>query len=171
MKKENMRLASGRRPIPLTRLSVATLVSLFLAFGCAAKGADQAAGTDRPNPTLKTAEIRVGPATIKVELARTELERERGLMFRKKLPDGTGMLFIFESDQRLSFWMKNTILPLSLAYVSSDGIIRQIIDLEPQSLEALQSERSVRYALEVPRGWFDRAGVKVGDSVQLPNQD
>lgn len=149
-------------------LLVAALAALALFFACAAKSADEAAGVTRPNPPLKTAEIRVGPATITVELARTELERERGLMFRKTLADGTGMLFIFDSDQRLSFWMKNTSLPLSLAYISSDGLIRQFVDLEPQSLEALQSERSVRYALEVPRGWFERAGVKVGDRVELP---
>jgi uncharacterized membrane protein (UPF0127 family) len=63
--------------------------------------------------------------------------------------------------------MKNTRLPLSLAYISSDGSIRQIVDLEPQSLASVQAERSVRYALEVPRGWFGRAGVRVGDIVRL----
>ena len=151
---------------------LAVLVALLAAAGCARQGTDQTAGSaaiiSKPNPTLHTEELRIGPTVIKAEIARTEGERERGLMYRSKLPDGTGMLFIFDSDQRLSFWMKNTLLPLSLAYISSDGVIRQIVDLEPQSLEAIQSERSVRYALEAPRGWFDRAGVKVGDSLQLP---
>ena len=169
MKREKAK--PGDRAALLSWLLAAALLVLSLGAGCAAKGADRNGGIDKPNPTLPTADIRVGPATIRVELARTELERERGLMFRKTLPDGSGMLFIFDGDQRLSFWMKNTLLPLSLAYISSDGTIRQIIDLEPQSLEALQSERSVRYALEVPRGWFGRAGVKVGDSVQIPNLD
>ena len=83
-------------------------------------------------------------------------------MFRKSLDDGKGMLFVFDRDEQLAFWMKNTSIPLSLAYIASDGTIRQIVDLEPQSLATVQAERSVRYALEVPRGWFDRAGVRVG---------
>ena len=111
--------------------------------------------------------IKIGGAQVLAELARNETERERGLMYRKSLEDGQGMLFVFDSDQQLSFWMKNTIIPLSLAYISSDGTIRQIVDLVPQSLASVQADRSVRYALEVPQGWFDRAGVRVGDMVDL----
>jgi uncharacterized membrane protein (UPF0127 family) len=77
------------------------------------------------------------------------------------------MLFIFDAVGDYPFWMKNTLIPLSLAYISSDGSIRQIVDLEPQSLASVQAERSVRYALEMPRGWFERAGVRVGDLVRL----
>jgi uncharacterized protein len=123
--------------------------------------------TDSPNPKLAAATLKVGGAQVIAELARTDAERERGLMFRTSLSEGSGMLFIFDKDDRLSFWMKNTKLSLSIAYIASDGTIRQIADLEPESLATLQSERSVRYALEVPRGWFDRAGVKVGDLVDL----
>lgn len=123
--------------------------------------------TDSPNPKLETAMIKIGGAQVLAELARNETERERGLMYRKSLEDGQGMLFVFDSDQQLSFWMKNTIIPLSLAYISSDGTIRQIVDLVPQSLASVQADRSVRYALEVPQGWFDRAGVRVGDMVDL----
>jgi hypothetical protein len=123
--------------------------------------------TDSPNPILPVVSIKVGPAQVLAEIANTETQRERGLMFRSSLADGRGMLFIFDSDQRLSFWMKNTRIPLSIAYISSDGTIRQISDLEPESLAAVSAERSVRYALEVPRLWFDRAGVKVGDRVDL----
>ncbi|MGO8692724.1 MAG: DUF192 domain-containing protein [Rectinemataceae bacterium] len=152
-------------------LRCAALAALLFSTGCASKSADSAAGIDRPNPPLRTAVFRVGPATIKAEIARSEIERERGLMYRQTLPDGTGMLFVFDSDQHLSFWMKNTFLPLSLAYIASDGIISQMVDLSPQSLDPRQSERSVRYALEVPQGWFDRAGVKVGDRVEIPRTD
>ncbi|HUW40005.1 MAG TPA: DUF192 domain-containing protein [Rectinemataceae bacterium] len=153
--------------IPGILVAAALALLLALAAGCASKSEDSG-GTDRPNPKLKTAELRVGPATIEAEIARTGIERERGLMFRTSVPDGTGMLFVFGSDQHLSFWMKNTLLPLSLAYISSDGTITQIVDLMPKSLEAVQSDRSVRYALEVPQGWFGRAGVKVGDQVRIP---
>jgi hypothetical protein len=88
-------------------------------------------------------------------------------MFRTALADGEGMIFVFDKDEAIAFWMKNTKLPLSLAYIASDGTIRQLVDLEPESLASVPSERSVRYALEVPRGWFSRVGVKVGDKVDL----
>ena len=123
---------------------------------------------------LKTAEItikRAGlePVIVKVELARTEKEREQGLMFRKRLEDGRGMLFIFESDQRLSFWMKNTLIPLSIAFIASDGRIIEIRDMQPHDLRSVRSSRSVRYALEVPQGWFTRAGIKAGDIAGIDN--
>ena len=102
---------------------------------------------------------------IKAEIARTEEERARGLMFRDKLPDGKGMLFIFEYDQRLSFWMKNTYIPLSIAFIASDGRIIDIKDMQPLDLSPVQSSRPARYALEVPQGWFSRVGVKPGDRV------
>ena len=140
------------------------VAALFLAFSsCASKKAV----TDSPNPKLSTATLRVGGGEVVAEVARSETERERGLMWRKSLEDGKGMIFIFDKDDRLAFWMKNTLIPLSLAYIASDGTIRQIVDLEPQSLASIQAERSVRYALEMPRGWFERAGVRVGDLVRL----
>jgi uncharacterized protein len=122
---------------------------------------------DSPNPVLASASIKVGSSSILAEIARTETERERGLMHRSSLAEGKGMLFVFDRDDRLAFWMKNTTIPLSIAYIASDGTIRQLSDLEPLSLATVQSERSVRYALEAPRGWFERAGVRVGDKVDL----
>jgi uncharacterized membrane protein (UPF0127 family) len=133
--------------------------------------AGRSASADGPNPALRAVELRIGGATVSAEVARTAAEREKGLMFRKSLADGKGMLFVFDSDQRVGFWMKNTTIPLSLAYIGSDRAIKQIVDLEPLSLESVRSERSVRYALEVPRGWFGRAGAKVGDLVEMPSFD
>ncbi|MDR0494555.1 MAG: DUF192 domain-containing protein [Treponema sp.] len=119
---------------------------------------------------LKTAVLSVinedsEPVRITVEIARTEEERALGLMHRKKLPDGEGMLFIFERDQQLSFWMKNTLIPLSIAFIASDGRITEIRDMRPHDLNPVQSSRSVRYALEAPQGWFARAGIKPGNTV------
>jgi len=105
--------------------------------------------------------------SINVEIARTEEERNQGLMFRKKLPDGKGMIFIFERDQQLSFWMKNTLIPLSIAFIASDGKITEIKDMQPLDLNPVRSDRSVRYALEVPQGWFGRAGIRPGDMILL----
>ena len=88
-------------------------------------------------------------------------------MNRKKIPDGTGMIFIFEQDQILSFWMKNTPHPLSIAYIDSKGRIRNIFDMTPYSLSSVVSTVSVRYALEVPQGWFKNNNIQVGDTISL----
>ena len=163
IKEEKMRRAS--------KTAAAVIISLVI-LSCAARNAG--AGEDGPttaNPRLETVELSIGGVKLEAELARTSLEREKGLMFRRSLKDGEGMLFVFEADQRLAFWMKNTTIPLSLAYLSSDGTIRQIVELEPLSLDAKGSERSVRYALEAPRGWFERVGVEVGDRVLIPPLD
>lgn len=102
---------------------------------------------------------------VKAEIAEKEEERNYGFMNRKKIPDGTGMLFVFEKDQILSFWMKNTPHPLSIAYVDSKGEIKNIYNMTPFSLAPILSTVSVRYALEVPQGWFEKEGVKVGDKL------
>jgi uncharacterized membrane protein (UPF0127 family) len=106
-------------------------------------------------------------AYVKAEIARKEEERNFGFMERKVIPDGTGMIFIFEQDQILSFWMKNTPHPLSIAYIDSKGKIRNIYDMTPYSLAHITSTSSVRYALEVPQGWFKKQGIKEGDFVIL----
>ena len=105
--------------------------------------------------------------TVEAELAIKPEERNFGFMERKKIPDGTGMLFIFESDQILSFWMKNTPHPLSIAYIDSKGVIKNIYDMTPFSLSSISSTVSVRYALEVPQGWFKKNNIQEGDSISL----
>ena len=89
-------------------------------------------------------------------------------MERKKIPTGTGMLFIFQYDQMASFWMKNTPAPLSIAYIDSTGTIRDIFNMKPYSLETINSTVSVRYALEVPQGWYAENNIKIGDKIQIP---
>ncbi len=147
---------------------VVGLLAMVLIFGCA-DGTTSAQNVSKPNPTLKTVTLVSGSIKIDVELARTELEQNRGLMFRKSLAEGKGMLFVFPADQKMSFWMRNTSIPLSLAYMLSDGTIVQILDLVPFSEEPRTSERSIRYALEVPQGWFSKVGLKVGDRFELPS--
>lgn len=107
--------------------------------------------------------------TISAEIAKTNEDRARGYMERKKIPEGTGMLFVFERDQVLSFWMKNTPTPLSIAYIDSKGKIRDIFHMEPYCLDSIISTVSVRYALEVPQGWFEKNGIKKGDYLNLPS--
>ncbi|MCL2478475.1 MAG: DUF192 domain-containing protein [Treponema sp.] len=106
---------------------------------------------------------------INAEIARTNEELTQGLMYREKLADGDGMLFVFDRDDFLSFWMKNTLIPLSIAFISSEGKIMEIRDMEPGNLNPVRSSRSVRYALEVPQGWFDRVNIGVGDKLAIEN--
>ncbi len=120
---------------------------------------------------VKTVTIRTvsgNNITVAAELAVTDEQRQRGFMGRRTIPDGTGMLFVFENDQILHFWMKDTPHPLSIAYIDRDGTIRDIFDMNPFSLAPVVSTVSVRYALEVPQGWFAKAGVRVGDVVLCP---
>ena len=106
---------------------------------------------------------------LKLEVADTFETRQKGFMYRKSIPFGTGMLFVFEKDQILSFWMKNTPTPLSIAYIDSKGKIRDIFHMEPYCLDSIISTVSVRYALEVPQGWFEKKGIKKGDYLNLPS--
>lgn len=112
-----------------------------------------------------------GMVTVSVELAMSPGEQETGLMFRKELQDGRGMLFVYDTDRKLAFWMKNTIIPLSIAYLGSDGTIKEICDMKPLSLEPIESGHYVRYALEAPLGWFERVGLKPGDRFDLSGLD
>lgn len=105
---------------------------------------------------------------IRIEVARTEEEKSRGLMFRDKLGPDEGMLFIYEREDFLSFWMKNTPLPLSIAFLDHRGKIVDIQDMEPFNLRTHTSARPALYALEMNKGWFKKNGVKVGDVVQRP---
>jgi len=120
-----------------------------------------------PVQTLTLTRADGSTVSVRAETARTDAERSRGFMKRKRIPDGTGMLFVFAKDEVLSFWMMNTPHPLSIAYIDSSGRIRDIYDMTPFSLAPVKSTVSVRYALEVPRGWFDRVNIKVGDTLVL----
>ncbi len=141
------------------------ILSWLLVLSCAANGDGEPVKAQKELPFI---EMRAGSVTVVAELARASQEQAVGLMFRKSLADGKGMLFVYENDRRLSFWMKNTLIPLSIAYLAADGTIREIHDMEPRSLKAVNSTRSVRYALEVPQGWFDRAGLSIGDRFEIP---
>jgi uncharacterized membrane protein (UPF0127 family) len=104
---------------------------------------------------------------IRVEVARTDEERARGLMGRASLGKDEGMIFIFEKEAIHGFWMKNTLLPLSIAFVDKEGRIIWMTDMEPLTLSTHDPPRPVLYALEMNKGWFARNGIKVGDTVRF----
>lgn len=104
---------------------------------------------------------------IWVEVAKTPEETSNGLMGRKHLGKDEGMLFIFEAEDYHGFWMKNTLVPLSIAFIDKDGRIVKITDMEPLSLQTHAPPRPVIYALEMNKGWFSSNGIKAGDIVRF----
>lgn len=116
----------------------------------------------------KTLPIDVAGIKLRVELAITPEEHMRGLMYRDTLEDNRGMLFVFPEEKVLSFWMKDTRIPLSIAFMKTDGRIIQIESMEPYSLDSHISEEKVKYALEMNDGWFKMHKVKTGDTVKIP---
>lgn len=119
------------------------------------------------NADERRVELMVGDHSFSVELARTEEEWQRGLMFRETLGADEGMLFVFPETRPRSFWMKDTGIPLSIAYIDAGGRILEIHDMEPFSLEPVRSRSPARYALEVNRGRFDELGIAPGDLVDI----
>jgi uncharacterized membrane protein (UPF0127 family) len=108
---------------------------------------------------------------VRVEIADDEAELARGLMYRTALAEHRGMLFVFEEEQELSFWMKNTLIPLSIAFMDSEGRIVDIQDMKPLDDDppSYVSAEPAQYALEVNQGFFEERGVKVGDRAELPD--
>jgi uncharacterized membrane protein (UPF0127 family) len=110
----------------------------------------------------------VGDHPIDAHVARTPDQRALGLMHRAEMAPDEGMLFVCDECAVQSFWMKDTPVPLSIAFLADDGTILQIEDMEPHSLESHACEQPVRHVLEVPRGWFRERGVGPGTQVQGP---
>ncbi len=118
---------------------------------------------------LPEREILVGGHRFTVELATTPQARRRGLMYRSELPERHGMLFIFPDTDYRAFWMANTPIPLTLAYIDEDGVIFELHELRPFSRASVPSSEPARYALEVNRGELEDLGVGRGDRVELPD--
>ena len=110
----------------------------------------------------KVAELSIGMYRIRAEVVATEHERQVGLMNRTNLPAQAGMLFVFEAPAQHCFWMKNTLLPLSIAFIDDAGKITDLADMKPQSEDSHCPSRPIRYALEMNQGWFRSHGVAVG---------
>ncbi|MEO6363114.1 MAG: DUF192 domain-containing protein [Caldimonas sp.] len=121
-----------------------------------------AAGAQDQPQKLSTIRLGAGIHNIVAELAQTSQEREVGLMFRRSMGPNEGMLFAFEREGQQCFWMKNTLIPLAIAFVAVDGRIVNIDSMKPQTLEGHCSTEPVRFVLEMNEGWFARRGIKPG---------
>jgi len=116
----------------------------------------------------KVLPINVAGIELEVEVATTFEEHILGLMYRDKLEENDGMLFVFPREKVLSFWMKDTRIPLSIAFIQADGRIIQIESMKPYSLDTHVSKEKAKYALEMNEGWFKAHNVREGDTVKIP---
>lgn len=155
-------VVSGRRTVSRVRVSIAALAVAVVVAACGPGGP----------PAPPYVAIGTGDATrfVRVEIADTDATRERGLMGRTALDEDAGMLFIWPEDSSSAFWMKDTPLRLTVAFISADGRILRMLDMEPCTADpcpVYDPRETYRMALEVRQGALDRRGVRVGDRVRL----
>jgi len=122
-----------------------------------------------PRCRRETVVIKSIPVTL--EIADTPFLRDKGLMFRESLGGNEGMLFVFPDDDRRGFWMKNTLIPLSIAFIDREGYVINIEDMNPNDLQSKYSQAPARYALEMNSGWFDRNRVSSGEFILSKTHD
>jgi uncharacterized membrane protein (UPF0127 family) len=146
------------------RPAFAFAAALVLASAAACGGGDGGLVT----ATIVVVDDAGGRAELTVELARTPAERSRGLSLRNELPEDGGMLFVYPEETESAFWMKDTFIPLSIAFIAEGGAILDIQAMEPLSVELHRPPGPFRYGLEVNQGWFGRNGFEVGDRVDVP---
>lgn len=123
---------------------------------------------ETPQLQLPRVTLSAGMHLIQAQVAATPQQRAVGLMFRQEMPVNEGMLFVFEQASEQCFWMKNTLLPLTAAFVADDGSIVNLADMQPQSLVSHCSTKPVRFVLEMNKGWFDKRGLKAGSKLSGP---
>jgi len=122
----------------------------------------------QPQLQLSRIQLQAGMHQIQVQVAATPDQRAIGLMHRAEMPQGEGMLFAFEQASQQCFWMKNTLLPLTAAFIADDGTIVNLADMKPQTTDAHCSDQPVRWVLEMNQGWFAKRGIKAGFKLQGP---
>ena len=136
----------------------------FLALAIALLAA--CAFAQEPQMNLPRVKLNAGMHVIDAQVAGSTDQRMTGLMHRKEMPQHEGMLFVFEVPSQQCFWMKNTLLPLSVAFVADDGTIVNIDEMQAQTLESHCSTKPVRYVLEMNKGWFAKRGIKAGAKLE-----
>jgi len=146
--------AGGRKAPVIAAAAIAIAAALPLPAS-----AQQQTG---PQPRLPTTQLSAGIHIIRAEVANTDATRRDGLMFRRELPGNDGMLFVFDQPDVQCFWMRNTLLPLSIAFIADDGTIVNIEDMAPQTEDPHCAKKPVRYALEMAQGGFGKHGITAG---------
>jgi uncharacterized membrane protein (UPF0127 family) len=139
-------------------LMAKSLVALLLGMGA---GLVMAQGA-QPQMNLPRTKLSAGMHLLDVQLAQTNLERQTGLMHRREMPQHEGMLFVFEQPATQCFWMRNTLIPLTAAFVADDGTIVNLADMKPQTDDSHCSAQPVRFVLEMNQGWFAKRHIQAG---------
>jgi len=122
----------------------------------------------QPQTDLPRTRLSAGLHQIDAQVANQPATRQIGLMHRKQMPQHEGMLFVFEQAQRQCFWMKNTLLPLTAAFIDDDGTIVNLVNMKPLALDSHCSAKPVRFVLEMNQGWFAKKGLAAGDKLSGP---
>jgi uncharacterized protein len=147
-------------PSPFSRFTRRSVLTLSIVAAAGWAGAQE-----EPQMQLQRATLGVGMHRIDAQLALTPEQRQIGLMWRKSMPVHEGMLFVFEQAGQQCFWMKNTLIPLTAAFVDDDGSIVNLVDMKPQTLNPHCSAKPVRYVLEMNQGWFTKKNIKAGAKI------
>lgn len=162
------------RPGPVICLVVS--VAVFTSAGCKPR-AEHHVGTERVDPVyghllrpltnLPVVTLRIEGVELRAEIARTAVEIATGMMFRTNVEPGTGMIFVFPDTAQRNFYMRNCLVPLSVAFIAPDGTILETADIDPGEHRGVTSHSwEVQYVLEVPRGWFASNGIRPGATVR-----
>ncbi len=133
------------------------IAALFSSFSVSAQ--------EVPQMNLQRIQLSAGMYVIDAQVALTPEQREIGLMMRREMPQREGMIFVFDQAGQQCFWMKNTLLPLTAAFVADDGTIVNMADMKPQTTDSHCSVVPVRYVLEMNKGWFASKGIKAGSKL------
>lgn len=150
------------------RLAVLSLVLGLGLMGAGPTATPPAAAQGQAQPTLPMVTLQAGIHLVKAEVADDERKRAIGLMFRESLAPNHGMLFVFREKAGHCFWMRNTLIPLSIAFLDDDGTIVNIEDMAPRSEDSHCPKRPVRFALEMEQGWFAKRGLAAGAKLASP---
>ena len=150
-------------------IALTALVLLFLALIVRCGGNSNPATTPGATAQVTFENSRGEDVALTIEIADTPEKRSQGLMGRESLPDLAGMLFVWPEDTASGFWMKDTLIPLSIAFIDSSGAIVDIQDLEPLDETLHRSPKPYRWAVEANQGWFEEHGIGVRDRVQVPD--
>jgi len=144
------------------------LAGLLLLGGCGGCSSPKTQDSSRRATIADRLPMAVGEARLDIQIAVTQAEQARGLMFRKTLADGDGMIFVYKEPQRMSFWMHNVPIPLSIGFFDREGVLKEIRHMLPRDTRTVNSSGfNIQYALEMDDGWFERHGVRPGARMEM----
>jgi uncharacterized membrane protein (UPF0127 family) len=141
--------------------------SLLAVTGCSDKETETKNVNDGKPQKLEAVAMSIGGHKVDIEIAKSDDQKAKGLMYRDSMEQGHGMLFVYSKDKKMSYFMYNCRFPLDIAFLAADGTVLQIEQMQPREYLPTRSKKEARFAIEMNKGWFEANGVKVGDKVNL----